>query len=125
MIKILIISYHFPPMNAIASYRAKAYATHLIDHGISPTVLTCRWEQSGKSEEWLSHTKYDNVKVTKNKNFTTIRLPRQPTTIGTRYRYFEKLPIARKMLVLASWAFGFFDSGSNNLDAYLNLKNIY
>ncbi|MFT4678829.1 MAG: glycosyltransferase involved in cell wall biosynthesis [Litorivivens sp.] len=51
--KILILSYHYPPLNVIASARAQAYAENLHKQGWEPTVLTFDWNENGE----ISNTK--------------------------------------------------------------------
>ncbi len=43
--KILILTYHYPPLNVIASIRAQAYAQNLHRHGWAPTVVTFDWQE--------------------------------------------------------------------------------
>ena len=43
MIRLLVISYHFPPLNVISSYRPEGYAKYLPQHGIHPTIVTMDW----------------------------------------------------------------------------------
>ncbi|MFT5957411.1 MAG: hypothetical protein ACI87V_001295, partial [Flavobacteriales bacterium] len=44
MQKLLLLSYHFPDLNVIASQRAAAFAKYLPDHGFEVTVITLDWE---------------------------------------------------------------------------------
>lgn len=44
MQKLLLLSYHFPELNVIASQRAAAFARYLPQHGFDVTVITLDWE---------------------------------------------------------------------------------
>ncbi len=44
MQKLLLLSYHFPELNVIASQRAAAFARYLPQHGFEVTVITLAWE---------------------------------------------------------------------------------
>lgn len=87
-IQALIISYHFLPMDVIASYRALAYAEHLAAHDIWPTIITHRWEEE-KTEDtirWRYHEQGSSVIYEKFQNFETYRLPR----LAPNIRYDRK-----------------------------------
>lgn len=51
MKRLLILSYHFRPLNAIASLRANAFADHLHHHGIRPIIVTHDWQETAP-EHW-------------------------------------------------------------------------
>lgn len=121
--KVLIISYHFTPMNAVASYRAKAYADYLHDHNIYPTVITEKWDYDEINAAWLNHDINTKVEITENSHFRLIRVPRYRTKIGKAIDFISRIPLMGKAMVLWLWLWGYLDSGGNNMDTYLRYKS--
>lgn len=59
MKRLLILSYHFRPLNVMASLRTNAFADYLHEVGIHPVVLTHDWAKEGngvRTEVFESHT---------------------------------------------------------------------
>jgi glycosyltransferase involved in cell wall biosynthesis len=48
---ILMLSYHFPPLDVVASARSLSFAKHLPANGIDVTVLTINWDGQNDIEE--------------------------------------------------------------------------
>ncbi|CAG5084311.1 glycosyltransferase [Parvicella tangerina] len=75
MKKVLILSYHFPPLNVIASQRALGYANYLKNHGLEPTVLTFDWNKSPMDQQCDKKSFYTKIIEEKNDRYTVIRIP--------------------------------------------------
>lgn len=127
MKKVLIISYHFPPMNVIASRRAEAYAMFLREQEFDITVLTHRWEIDEK--EYKSKDGNPNWKVwdTKasviyedNVDYKVIRVPRYKSLRSKLTPFTESVPFLKKAADLFIWANGHLDS---NIDSYYNFRD--
>ncbi|MGB0135955.1 MAG: hypothetical protein ACPF83_01830 [Flavobacteriales bacterium] len=53
MKRLLLLSYHYVPLNSIATQRAVGFVRHLPEHGIYPVVVTHDWQRAGDSEwDW-------------------------------------------------------------------------
>ena len=53
MKRLLLLSYHYVPLNSIATQRAVGFVRHLPEHGIHPVVVTHDWQRAGDSEwDW-------------------------------------------------------------------------
>lgn len=70
---LLVLSYHFRPLNAIASLRANAFADYLPQHGIYPIILTHDWIDKG-NEHWEIRVG-GNPEVSDMGDHKVIRLP--------------------------------------------------
>ena len=127
MIKALIISYHYPPMNVIASRRAEAYSDFLHKHGIHPTVVTHRWEvlenQSNKNgkPKWKVWDRGNEVVYEDFKTYKVIRIPRYQSTLGKVVSITRGFPLLNKSLDLALWKSGHLDI--NDVDSYFNIRD--
>jgi glycosyltransferase involved in cell wall biosynthesis len=78
MKKILVLSYHYPPLNVIASRRAEAYAKYFHLYNWYPTVVTHDWVPVNEigTSAWLWHRRGTVVKKEQETNATVYRLPR-------------------------------------------------
>ena len=110
-VKVLILSYHFPPLNVIASYRAKAYADYFSSFGIYPIVVTHNW---GRSDVNI-------VEITENDHVKVIKLPISSTQDRLRSIVF-KLPFIRKSAISLSWLMGYLDDAPGQRSSYLSYK---
>ena len=110
MIKALIISYHFLPMNAVASYRTKAYADYFIDHGIYPTVLTHFWNAATD----------DHLEDKQSNRFDIIRIPTTENYVTKLHTFFAKIPILSVLITLLYNALGLFEL--HTLHSYYAMK---
>lgn len=114
MKKLLILSYHFPPMNAIASRRAEAYALFLKQYGIEPTVVTHDWHNgisAGDLKEAITET-YENYSV--------IRIPHRKSFIGKAQDLLQPSPHLLNMFNLIFWALGYLET--RTADSYFNYR---
>ena len=53
MVKIILISYYFPPCQGIAAWRLKSFADEIVKHGYQPHVFTRQW--TGKENTWSDY----------------------------------------------------------------------
>lgn len=75
MKKILILSYHFAPLNVIASKRAIGFARYLKSYGYEPTVLTFDWSKSFE-EQYCDIEDFDKlIKREETPDFKIVRIP--------------------------------------------------
>ncbi len=94
MVNILIVSYHFPPLNHIASFRTRALAQFLHEHGIYPTVVTHDWQEDSQL----------GTEGIKEEDFGTHKVIRLPHT-SSKYRVDR----AGKAQLIWDWIRGDFD----------------
>jgi glycosyltransferase involved in cell wall biosynthesis len=120
-IRLLILSYHYLPLNVIASYRPKGFADHLCKNGIYPTIITHRWEKD-KLGHWKFHKSKKDVIIEKTEKAEIIRLPRKRTTQGRIYHFFSRFYLTRQFIIAFRWINGFLDPGVQNIDSYLIFK---
>lgn len=121
-IRILILTYHYAPMNVIASHRPEGFAKHLYKFGIYPTILTHRWELN-EENKYRYHNKRHRVIIEEYDKNKIIRIPRIKTFKGNFLRFFFKFSITRKLAILFSWSLGYLDTKPEHLDSYTNFKN--
>ena len=75
MIKVVIISYFFPPSNFVGGERTAAWAKHLHESGIYPIVITRRWNEHQKD---LVDPLIDNeLHIEKTETYEIRKLPYQ------------------------------------------------
>lgn len=100
-------------MNAIASYRAKAYTSYLSKFGIYPTIITHFWDdkkhKSIEKKEFTTHTE--------------IRIPLTSSKQGNKLRRFERNKWLNKFGIIFSWLFGHLDTTAKNYDSYILFRN--
>lgn len=118
MKKILILSYHFEPMNVIASQRAIGYANHFKKFGFEPTVITQQWDkkindQFCKPEEITEKSVYET-----NENYSVYKLPIGQFKRGKLLKRIENSPL-NKISILFSWVFGHLDTKGELLNCFL------
>lgn len=110
--KVLIVSFHFPPMNVIASRRAEAYAKYLHKYGIKPTIITHIWEPVKKSSDnfkWKEHAVDTQPIIENYEEYKVIRLPRY---VGRKQRIINtllKLPVVNKLSRFILYSMGHFE----------------
>lgn len=108
MKKILILSYHFPPMNVIASQRALGYANHLKKYGFEPTILTFDWSKPIE-EQYCTVDEFEGkIQNEETENYKVIRIP----VIGNKfYRFIDKQQgnLIYKLWVIWCWLSGKLD----------------
>jgi len=96
MIKLLIISLHYPPDNIIAARRSEAYANHFHKFGIFPTIITDRYEKEyDKNGRWTykNHTKKDKPVIEEFETHKVIRLPRIINALQKFQFAIQKVPV--------------------------------
>lgn len=107
-LRVLIISYHFPPLNVIASFRAEGFAKYLPDHGMEVTVLTMLWEKDAEGGiVW--HQPETPITVTEEVNAKVIRIPRIRTLVQRFLDHGMRIPLLSQALTLGCHALGLFD----------------
>lgn len=116
MKKVLIISYHFPPLNVVASKRSKAYADYLYKHDIRPIILT----HFRTTDEQIVHQSYF-VKNQKNPNYDEVLVSSSNDRWGKYLSSFSKFPIFKRLIILIRWSMGLLDP-EGELRSYSNFK---
>jgi glycosyltransferase involved in cell wall biosynthesis len=97
-IKVLILTYYFPPCTATAGYRPYSWATHFKEHEIEPTIITRRWFATKATRSSFADYEDGPIKTEKQSGFTAIYLPYLPTKkriIGEQW--LKRSPMARKI----------------------------
>lgn len=72
--RLLILAYHFSPLNAIGARRGDAFAEHVSKHGFFAVVITHAWERQGEGEAWRIR-KGGDVEVERKSTSEVHRLP--------------------------------------------------
>ncbi len=128
MLKLLIISIHFPPDNIIAARRSEAYATHFSKFGIFPTIVTDivekAFDEKGNWVAYKNHAKNVKPIVENPKKYRFIRLPRFITKLQKIQLFLEKIPFLSPFFTFAMNLLGQFDmhllGHYENYYSYLN-----
>jgi hypothetical protein len=90
MIKILIISYFFPPSNFVGVERTHFWCKNLFCEGIYPIIITKKWNKNQKD---ITGKIIDNSeKNILNEKFQIIEMP----YVGGKREIYAKYPIIRK-----------------------------
>jgi len=115
MIKVLIISHHFPPDNIVASRRIEAYCRYLHEFGIHPTVVTTRFEKeyiNKESDVWKIkyHNKDEDALHEEFDNYTVYHLPRPYVKSWSR-----RIPGLRTLKDIAGYFRGYFGKDAQQL----------
>lgn len=113
MKRVLILSYHYPPMNAIASNRTFAYAEHFFKDGVYPTIVTHFWDDQVR----------DSVQVEEYKTHRVIRLPFMQRPISKLHVFMEGNKYLNKIAILLAWTRGHLDTISKLGDSYYTMKS--
>lgn len=119
MKKILILSYHFPPMNVIASQRALGYANHFKKFGFEPTIVTYDWSKK-QTEQYCLPSEFEEKTILEdNESYKVYRLP---ILRHRRSRFLGWLEKSRlnKVGILIAWLFGHLDTTALLLDYKLS-----
>lgn len=100
----LLISYHYPPLNVISSLRPEGFARNLQAHDMDITVLTLDWAkglQKGLPEPtpWIEQS--GPVKV--------IRVPRRQTRLLHLLSALQRIPLLSGLLAITFYLFGKFN----------------
>ena len=113
MLKLLIISLHYPPDNIIAARRSEAYARHFYKFGVVPTIVTDIFEKEfDKKGNWIaykSHKPNTKPMIEKYATHTVIRLPRIETRMQRIQQFIEKIPVVSPMFTMLLNMLGHFD----------------
>jgi glycosyltransferase involved in cell wall biosynthesis len=109
-IHVLIISYHFPPLNVIASFRAQAFAKYLPGNGIATTVLTLQWEAISQGSDGRTHFAWQKqgTPCLEERSGSTrmIRLPRVRTLFQRFIDTLLGIPVISWLTALLGLALG-------------------
>lgn len=74
--KIIIVSYYFPPCNSIASLRPVSWAKEWSKLGHEVTVITRQWEESDNNwNRFIASSNATETKVVVNEDFKVVSLP--------------------------------------------------
>lgn len=106
-IRVLLISFHFPPMNVISAYRAEGFARYLPDHGMEVTVLTTTRDERTGGSTW--HAAGTPVEVETWERARVIRIPRVRTGMQRFIDASLRIPMWSKLVVLGSGLMGSFN----------------
>jgi hypothetical protein len=129
MKKILIVSYHYPPMNVIAARRTEAYANFFYKYNIYPTIVTHRWEmencdydKNGRLNKftWKLWRERDSIIKETYETHRVLRVPRTRTRHFKYFRKIENLPFVGKFCQVGLWMKGF--TASIEVDSYNDFK---
>ena len=121
MLKVLVLSYHFPPLNLVGSYRALGYANHFKEFGIHPTIVTHHWTKT-RNDGWIINDDHHGGVIESTKDYDIIRLP-CPGQKGGLLSFLLRIPVLSKVGYLILWFLGYLDSGEINLASYKSYKN--
>lgn len=117
-IRVLLISFHFPPMNAISAFRAEGFARHLPTLGMEVSVLTSmRDPVTGVSFHQPSGT---SPVVDLWESSTVYRIPRIPTRFHRFVQVSLKVPVWSGLTAFALATAGTFNA--HMLDVHRGYK---
>lgn len=121
MKRVLILSYHHPPLNVIASYRSRAFAEHLHHYGIYPIIVTHRWETDKGSYKF--HSKSDGIEVERHPTHEVIRLPRRRLRLGGILTRLNTIPGVGHAMRVLLWVTGNFDMPEVSISSFRTYRS--
>jgi len=103
-IKVLVISYYFPPVNHIAAQRAEAFQKYFPSHGIEPIIATRHWSAGDRS--WYDYFagNRSEFRVEEQQEGTVLRIPFRGSPAYHRARSLGR-PV-HQAYILANTIFG-------------------
>jgi hypothetical protein len=122
MKKILILSYHFEPMNVIATQRAKGYANHFKKFGFEPTIITHQWDKKYEQQLCSPADILSNTIFEENQAYRVYKLPIGNFKRGRLLGAIEKT-FSNKIGILVSWICGHLDTTSKTLNCKLTERH--
>lgn len=123
MIKVIIISYFYPPSSFVGGERTAAWAKHLNESGIYPIVITRAWNDNQK--DLIDPIDQNELLIEKTDSYEIRRLPyrrslRDRLSKYPRLRFFQKA-LTFKELILSNYFirslpyFNFYSEAKNLL----------
>ncbi|MFW5879400.1 MAG: hypothetical protein ACOCUV_01115 [bacterium] len=113
MLKLLIISLHFPPDNIIAARRSEAYARHFYKFGVYPTIVTDIvekvYDENGKWVAYKNHGLDVKPIVEEYETYRVIRLPRFIRRLQRMQKFVEQVSFLSPFFTLTMNLLGHFD----------------
>jgi glycosyltransferase involved in cell wall biosynthesis len=124
MKKVLIITYCYPPCNAISSHRPKSFADNFADHGLHPVVVTRHW--AGDEKTWLDFQKpnLSPPRITKSDRSTAIELPYEGK-LFERFNWIKSIGPLRTLLSLMLMISGKFQIHNYAIESFEGFLNEY
>lgn len=114
MKNVLIIAYHYPPLETSASRRPYSWVKNFHEFDILPTVISKNWQgNENKKADYIASNNLSK-EIIDESNYKEIRIPYQ------KLEKLSKTGIFRKIQVLFYSLFGYFDF---DFDAYFNYKS--
>lgn len=117
MKKILLLTYNFPPCNAIAAHRPKSFADHFYENGLYTIVVTRHW--GGSEKTWADYEKpnLDKPQIIEHQKYSVIRLP-YAAKYKKLLRPFERITLLRKIVSFLLSLFGVFQVHVNTIESF-------
>lgn len=107
-VKVLFISFHFPPMNVISAFRAEGFADFLPGRELALTVVTLQWEYDQHlNAVW--HAPGTPVRSDRHGAATVIRIPRIRTRLQRSADRLQHVPVLTSAFTLCCHLAGFFN----------------
>ena len=77
--KVLILTYYFPPNNATAGFRPLSWAKEFVKNGIEPVVVTRHWKPEDNTQTAYRSYNFNGAIETKKEGYSTFALPYIPS----------------------------------------------
>jgi len=124
MKKVLIITYCYPPCNAISSHRPKSFADNFPGHGLYPVVVTRHWK--GDEKTWLDFQQPNLAppRVTAGPEGTLIELPYEGKALQ-RFNAIKRFGLLRKAAAFLLSAAGRFQIHNDAIESFEDYLNDY
>jgi len=124
MKKVLIITYCYPPCNAISSHRPKSFADNFPGHGLYPVVVTRHWK--GDEKTWLDFQQPNLAppRVTEGPEGTLIELPYEGKALQ-RFNAIKRFGLLRKAAAFLLSAAGRFQIHNDAIESFEDYLNDY
>lgn len=105
--RVLIISFHFPPMNAISSFRAEGFARYLPDHGMEVTVVTSLRDPATGRSTWSPRG--TPIATSRWEQCTVYHVPRVRSLYYRLVQASLKVPFLSTLVAMAHCSAGTFN----------------
>ncbi|MFM1745197.1 MAG: hypothetical protein RLZZ630_1134 [Bacteroidota bacterium] len=126
MKRVLVLTYYFPPANAVAGFRSASWARYFHEKGIRPVIVTRHW--TGKEKSWSDLLASDRSApvFTSYDHYDLIQLPtRELWLIKTFRSSLLRISILRKLTYFLLALSGHFNLFSDAYSSFLGFLRLH
>ena len=124
--KVLILTYYFPPNNATAGFRPLSWANEFVKNGMEPVVITRHWKPEDNTQKAFRSYNFNEVKKTTDNGYTTYALPYTPNKKRNFGEiYFRNSKFLSKIYYMILTLLGHLDIDLDGRHAFKKFVELY